>query len=283
MAVYGLKRSPHRNSACSPWAIKKVIKTTRTNSEMKVRLLQEADILRQLNHPNIVGFRAVLKNVKGDDCLAMEKCDVSLGDLIEERTEGGIPFPVGNMIKVGIDISSALDYLHSEILLIHADIKSYNILVKGGFAVCKLCDFGVCLPVDKKGNLDKSRASPHAHYIGTPVWSAPEILKYPQNITTKADIYSFGLVFFEMIALSPPMNETESIIESETDDSCYIDDDSYEENEQPRQRPNLPNIALRDEYKVVVDIYQWCTEEDLKRRPSARKLKIEFEKHATAI
>lgn len=51
------------------------------------------------------------------------------------------------------DIAGALNYLHTEAFLMHADIKSHNILIKEEFAICKLCDFGVCLPLDKNGQV----------------------------------------------------------------------------------------------------------------------------------
>jgi PDZ-binding kinase len=103
------------------------------------RLKDEAEILKKLNHPNIVGFRAFVKSEDGRDCLAMEKCDASVGDLIELRFEGGFgPFPAGKILKVASDISNALDYLHRECHLLHGDIKSYNILVKGVYMCMNL-------------------------------------------------------------------------------------------------------------------------------------------------
>jgi PDZ-binding kinase len=85
-----------------------------------------------LNHPNVVGFRAFVKGEDGRDCLAMEECDASVGDLIELRSEQGLgSFPAEKILKVALDISRALDYLHTECHLLHGDLKSHNVLVKG--------------------------------------------------------------------------------------------------------------------------------------------------------
>ena len=99
------------------------------------RLKEEAGILKKLNHPNIVGFRAFVKTEDGRDCLAMEECDTSIGDLIEERCENGQgPFPADIILRVARDIARALEYLHTECHLLHGDIKSFNILVKGTYS-----------------------------------------------------------------------------------------------------------------------------------------------------
>lgn len=187
IAVYELQRSPAFNKLRSPWAIKKLIRRKKDNALFLSRLKTEAEVLRKLVHPNIVGFRAYLEKDDGNGLLAMEECSSSLGDLIEERSDNEEgPFKPSIMAKVGLDVAQALSYLHNVALLVHCDVKSYNVLIKGDFEICKLCDFGVCLPVTKEGNLDKEKA-PNGEYEGTRAWSPPEVLGYTQDITTKGE------------------------------------------------------------------------------------------------
>ncbi|CAG9829195.1 unnamed protein product [Diabrotica balteata] len=278
VVVYELQRSPIPGKFRSPWAIKKLIRSHKnrdTSTFINDRLKNEADILRKLDHPNVVGFRAFTKDSDGTNILAMEECTSSLGDLIENRLDylGDVPYPSDTILKVSYDVAKALDYLHNTALLLHCDIKSYNILVKGEFEVCKICDFGVCLPLTKSGEMDKDKAGEDAEYIGTPHWSAPEVLLCNSTITTKADMYSFGLVIWEMLSLTPPIDD--DLIES-TEDHDYSDDllpiSIKKELTTVRQRPPLPDVDLGPEYNLVLEIYFCCTTVDSSKRPDAKNL-----------
>ncbi|KAK4875611.1 hypothetical protein RN001_012033 [Aquatica leii] len=268
VAVYKLERSPHENKLRSPWAIKKLLKRNISNTVYKQRLQEEADILRKLNHPYIVGFRAVIKTPTNETCLAMEECDKSLGDLNEERNEKGLlAYPAQNIMQVALHVAEALNYLHTQVFLLHCDVKSYNILVKGNFDVCKLCDFGVTLPINSNNEVDYEKTGKDVEYVGTRLWSAPEILQYPPKITTKADIYSYGLVLWEMLALRPPCIDTMS-----------DDDISVDELDRSAcafgKRPDLPDQDFDTSYKYVLEMFHCCTEEDPSDRPSALDLTI---------
>ena len=92
--------------------------------------------------------------------------------------------------QVGLDIASALHYLHTEQHLLHGDLKSANVLVFGSFRRAKLCDFGVSLPLDGKLALTCGET-----YVGTEPWSAPEaVLDGP--ITHKTDVYAYALTLW---------------------------------------------------------------------------------------
>ncbi|KAG5900513.1 hypothetical protein JTB14_010923 [Gonioctena quinquepunctata] len=277
IAVYEMKRSPVANQVRSPWAVKKLIKHSEQNEFTKcwdTRLQKEAEILRKLDHPNIVGFRAFSKDHDGTGILAMEECSSSLGDMIENRLDylGEVPYPADIILKVSADVSKALNYLHNEVLLFHGDIKSFNVLVQGDFLICKLCDFGVCLPLTKSGEIDSNKVDEESDYNGTTAWNAPELLKYPQEITAKADMYAFGLVIWEMIALSIPVDDNLM--------SCSVQSSSGEDNVViERERPPLPYVELGTEYNFVLEIYFCCTARHMDERPGAADLLMCFEEY----
>ncbi|XP_066593959.1 lymphokine-activated killer T-cell-originated protein kinase [Prorops nasuta] len=288
--VYMFERSPKVGFIRSPWAIKKrnrkAPKTDKTYSE---RIRIEADILKKLNHPNVVGFRAFMDAPNDDPCLAMEKLDASLGNIIEEKFENAEdPFAAYYILKVGYEVAKGLEYLHNTAHILHGDIKSYNILVSKDFSTVKLCDFGVSLPLNDKLVLDDSNGE--FCYIGTECWNAPEIIFGDGEVTDKADIWSYGLVLWEMIALSAPRIETEdSMMEesfntlNEKENQVYNISMNESFDDFPKEkfatRPPLPAIDLGPEYDTVLQTFFICTESKYENRPSAKGLVKFFEEY----
>ncbi|NXD88796.1 TOPK kinase, partial [Halcyon senegalensis] len=226
--VYLMKRSP-RGLSRSPWAVKKI--NSKCNSSQQSiyqqRLNEEAKILKNLQHPNIVGYRAFTEANDGSMCLAMEYGgEKSLNDLIEERSAQRLgPFPAATIFKVALSMARGLKYLHNDKKLLHGDIKSSNVVIKGDFEAIKICDVGVSLPLDENMTVSE----PDAWYVGTEPWKPREALQEDRVITDKADIFPFGLTLWEMMTLSVPHlnlpDDTEDEEES-FDESCF-DEDAY--------------------------------------------------------
>ncbi|KAG8238783.1 hypothetical protein J437_LFUL018693, partial [Ladona fulva] len=309
VSVYRMERSPRVGCTRSPWAIKRVMhrkslpgkngeKPRRSmNNEISERLCKEADILRSLKHPNVVGFRAFTKSPDGRVALAMEDGHRSLLSLIEERWDQvhGIlsyegspevpkceyPFPPWVVLRVAHGICSALSYLHNEALLLHGDLKSDNILVIGDFDTVKVCDFGVALKVNKKGEILDSEV-----YIGTRHWLPPEVLELEYlemdweegddplpKITTQADMYSFGLTVWEMLSLKfphcPSNDDGEVNSRGEEDEELEPGSDD-ETNDLLGTRPPFPPECLEDKsYNPILEIIHCCTDENPDMRPTA--------------
>lgn len=217
----------------------------------------------------------------------MEACEASLGDLIENRFGEKLgPLETNKIITMGNDISKALSYLHYEALLLHGDLKSFNILIKGDFSICKLCDFGVSIPIKVDGLIDFEK-KPEANYIGTDLWNAPEVFEEEAElISTKTEIFSFGLVFYECITLSPPhmlemksdpkkaldFEDVEDEKEVETEDSFEDDLDFM-----VGTRPLFPeDMKLPESYNDILQVFHLCTEEMPEDRPDAKRLEIIF-------
>ncbi|XP_014277347.1 lymphokine-activated killer T-cell-originated protein kinase homolog [Halyomorpha halys] len=259
MSVYHLHRSPRFGNERSPWAIKK--RNVRAQRRIYVdKLYKEAKILCSLDHPNIVGFRGFMITPDGREVLLMEECTQSLGDYIENFSQDCGAFSPTTIYQVIASVSSALQYLHEDQELIHGDIKSFNILIKGKLEFIKLCDFGVSLNIGEDGISDEE-------YVGTLPWTAPEALE-DGLITEKVDIFAFGLTIYEMLALKLPHWEfDDTYLMDSTFESDMLDDSI----EKPYgTRPELPSLG--SEYKDIVALFNWCTEEDYIKRPRARDM-----------
>ncbi|XP_071949858.1 lymphokine-activated killer T-cell-originated protein kinase-like [Antedon mediterranea] len=265
VSVYLYERSPKNDgSPRSPWAVKKLLKRTVVPAEtVKERLKYEADILKRVNHPNVVGYRGYIKDKNGVPCLIMENGEISLYDLIEARIENNQgSFPAKQVHKVAVSVLNALRCLHTQHKLLHGDLKSANVLVANNFESIKLCDFGVSLKLkdDLTGLED-----PIDRYIGTAAWNCKESFENGP-ITDKADMYSFGLVLWEMITLLVPHT-------SNMDLDCTIsdDDDSFDGEDLQSlfgTQPPLPD-TFEPEYQPLLELIAMCTSEDPDVRPSA--------------
>ncbi|XP_068864785.1 lymphokine-activated killer T-cell-originated protein kinase [Aphelocoma coerulescens] len=270
VSVYLMKRSP-RGLSRSPWAVKKINSgcSQSQRSLFQRRLQEEAQILRNLRHPNIVGYRALTEAPDGSLCLAMEfGGEKSLNDLIEERREQGLgAFPAPTILQVALSMARGLQYLHTEQRLLHGDIKSPNVVVRGRFESVKICDVGVSLPLDE--NLAVS--DPELCYVGTEPWKPPEALEPGGIITDRSDIFPFGLTLWEMLALSiPHLPLPPSDTEEESFSEESFDEDSYYA--ALGTRPPLPPEALDPSQGSVLELFSVCTARDPGKRPSAARI-----------
>ncbi|XP_036898122.1 lymphokine-activated killer T-cell-originated protein kinase [Sturnira hondurensis] len=266
--VYLMKRSP-RGLSYSPWAVKKI--NSKCNGHYQTmyqkRLTDEAKILKSLHHPNIIGYRAFTEASDGSLCLAMEYGgEKSLNDLIEERSKDGRgPFPAAIILKVALNMARGLKYLHQEKKLLHGDIKSSNVVIKGDFETIKICDVGVSLPLDENMTV----TGPEACYVSTEPWKPKEALEENGVITDKADMFAFGLTLWEMLTLSIPHitllgdddDDDKTFNESDFDDEAYY--------AALGTRPPVYMEELDETYQKVIELFSVCTSEDPRDRPSA--------------
>ncbi|XP_059699145.1 lymphokine-activated killer T-cell-originated protein kinase [Haemorhous mexicanus] len=274
VSVYLMKRSP-RGLPRSPWAVKKINAgcSQRQRRLFQQRLREEARTLRNLRHPNIVGYRALTEAPDGSLCLAMEfGGEKSLNDLIEERREQGLGmFPAATILHVALSMARGLQYLHTEQRLLHGDIKSPNVVVRGAFEAVKICDVGVSLPLDENLTV----RDPSVPYVGTEPWSPPEALRPGGAISDRADVFAFGLTLWEMLALSVPHLPLPPQGGSDEEDSSGSED-SWDERAYLAalgSRPPLPPEAALDPAQAPVrELFCACTAREPRQRPPAARI-----------
>lgn len=170
------------------------------------RFGREARMLARLNHPNIVTVYDFGQS-GGFFYLVMEYVD---GVNLRQAMQAG-HFTPKQALALVPKVCEALQFAHDEGIL-HRDIKPENILLDSKGRV-KIADFGIAKLVGEPRHVSKLTATGAA--IGTPNYMAPEQIEHPEDVDQRADIYSLGVVFYEMLTgelpigrFAPPSEKT---------------------------------------------------------------------------
>ena len=160
------------------------------------RFNREARVLARLNHPNIVTVHDFGQS-GGFFFLLMEFVDgVNLRQAMQASR-----FTPQQALTLVPKVCEALQFAHDEGIL-HRDIKPENILLDSKGRV-KIADFGIAKLIGDRGTDVALTASGAA--VGTLHYMAPEQLERPQEVDQRADIYSLGVVFYEMLTGELPL------------------------------------------------------------------------------
>ncbi len=186
MSLLFLGKEPETNN---PVAIKVLLPKFLSSPEVVERFLNESQIIALTNHPNIV---KLLHHGEWENGLyiAMEYIQgISLRHYLLQT-----PISLKRALNIIIDISYALCHLHSY-GVIHRDLKPQNILVSQTGEI-KVIDFGIAQLLAEKPYLDEPTKQ---RLIGTPIYISPEQRNHPESVTYPSDIYSLGIIAYELI------------------------------------------------------------------------------------
>jgi tRNA A-37 threonylcarbamoyl transferase component Bud32 len=163
------------------------------------RFLREARALAKLNHPNIVTVHGCGRfGPSSENCyLVMEYVD---GVNLRQTMRAGQLTP-SEALAIVPQICDALQYAHDQ-GVVHRDIKPENVLLDR-FGRVKIADFGLAKLLGI--NPDSMTVTLTQHVVGTPRYMAPEQIDKPTTVDHRADIYSLGVVIYEMLTGEMPV------------------------------------------------------------------------------
>lgn len=163
------------------------------DNDFIVRFRHEAQSAGKLSHPNIVGIYDV--GCDGDvHYIVMEYVE---GETLKQYIQNHPNIPIDTAVRIAIEIGYALEEAHAN-GIIHCDIKPHNVLLTRTGKV-KVTDFGIARAINSSTVLDKQSILGSVHYL-SPEQAAGD------KITAKTDIYSLGIVLYEMLTHHLPFD-----------------------------------------------------------------------------
>ena len=161
------------------------------DDEFIVRFRREAQSAGRLSHPNIVG----IYDVGCDDDIYYIVMEYVEGETLKQYIQRHPHIPIDTSVRIAIEIGEALEHAHAN-GIIHCDIKPHNILITPTGKV-KVTDFGIARAVNSSTIMNRESVLGSVHYL-SPEQAAGD------KVTEKTDIYSLGIVLYEMLTRHLP-------------------------------------------------------------------------------
>lgn len=175
-------------------AIKIIALGLLANETAVKRFEREANILNQLKHPNIVRYVG-MGSYKKTPFFIMEYVDgESLDKILARRGK----FSWDEVVVLGRQLCTALQHAHSK-GIVHRDLKPSNLMILRD-GTLKLTDFGIAKDADVTA-LTGANCT-----VGTAAYMSPEQCKGEKTLSAKSDLYSMGVVFYELLTGRKPFN-----------------------------------------------------------------------------
>ncbi|MBL4633324.1 MAG: protein kinase [Kofleriaceae bacterium] len=234
-------------------AIKRLKEEVALDKSVVKRFINEARAVNLIRHENIVEVTDFFTDEKGRVHMVMELLEGrSLGALIHSMA----PLPYERVAHIGAQIAEAV-YAAHESGVIHRDLKPENVFLirrKSTHDYVKLLDFGIARLHPSCGGLE---ATESGIVMGTPIYMPPEQAKGAE-VTAAADIYSLGIILYEMLSGAGPFPRTSAVEMM----MAHIADEP-----KPLEVPGLP-----DEFRELVAS---CLAKDPGDRPATMQVVVD--------
>ncbi|EAY75804.1 hypothetical protein OsI_03719 [Oryza sativa Indica Group] len=163
-------------------------------AQLEKQFNTEVTTLSRLNHPNVIKLIGACSSPPVFCVITEFLSGGSLRTFLHKQEHKSLPLE--KIISIGLDIANGIGYIHSQ-GVVHRDVKPENIIFDSEFCA-KIVDFGI--------SCEEAECDPLANDTGTFRWMAPEMMKH-KPYGRKVDVYSFGLILWEMFTGSVPYED----------------------------------------------------------------------------
>ncbi len=159
---------------------------------LRARFAREARFLAAIDHPNVVRVYELGWLESGPAAIAMERL---VGETLQQRLDQVGPMTAAAAIPILRHVLDALIEVHGR-AFVHRDLKPANVMLTGPrhAPIPKLLDFGI-----GKDLADHQRLTASGKFVGTPAYLAPEQMKPKHAVDARADLYTVGVLLFQML------------------------------------------------------------------------------------
>jgi tetratricopeptide (TPR) repeat protein len=160
-----------------------------TDPNAEVRFRREALLAARVSHPAVAQIYDFERTAEGDFLIAMEYVE---GETLAHRLQRSGPLAIPHAVAILAGVADGLDTAHA-LGILHRDLKPQNLMLTADARV-KLLDFGIAHALD----VSSGSITEEGMVVGTPLYMSPEQL-LGEPLTPASDIYSLGVVMFEML------------------------------------------------------------------------------------
>jgi serine/threonine protein kinase len=201
---FGIVWKAQQNQPVKREVALKVLKRGMDTAQVLARFELEQQTLAAMQHPAIA---ALLDAGETEDCRPFFVMELVHGSSITEFCKS-TSLPWAECVSLFLEVCRGVQHAH-QAGIIHRDLKPSNILVSelDGRATPKIIDFGIAKAV-QSSNIDQTLITRPGHVLGTPQYMSPEQLRGGAHLDIRSDIYSLGVLLYEMLTGELPFQET---------------------------------------------------------------------------